>query len=106
LEPLDEVLESKTLGDDADNGGGVVINVTIERLPFSFNSCSTLYKEYKYVENRTFNIFIFILTLRSSAICCLLNNCCSIAAVFIRVLGVEALALRAIISFDGISILY
>jgi len=40
------VLESKTPGDDADNGGGVVIIVTIERLPFSFNSCSTLYKEY------------------------------------------------------------
>lgn len=42
IEPFDDVLESKTPGDDADNGGGVVISVTIERLPFSFNSCSTL----------------------------------------------------------------
>lgn len=44
FEPVEEVLESKTPGDEADNGGGVVINVTIERLPFSFSSCSTLYK--------------------------------------------------------------
>jgi len=58
---LDEVLESKTPGDDADKGGGVVINVTIERLPLSFNSCSTLYKEYKYIDLCLFNLIMYLL---------------------------------------------
>jgi len=38
-------------------------------------------------------VLLYVLTLRSSAICCLLNNCCSIAAVFISGLEVGALAL-------------
>jgi len=43
-----------------------------------------------------------LFTFRSSAICCLLNNCCSIAAVFIS--GLDEGALTLLISL-GISIL-
>jgi len=43
-------------------------------------------------------LLYYVLTLRSSAICCLLNNCCSIAAVLIS--GLEVVGALALTLFS------